>query len=106
MPGKQGQRAARKSTTARQRKLESVGELGAYPVPPGIELTDDEHIVYQSWASARLPEDWSEPELRMLADAAYRLPQLTSAIVPDGIDEGAARSRLLTEHGIEIGAVW
>jgi alanine-glyoxylate transaminase/serine-glyoxylate transaminase/serine-pyruvate transaminase len=32
-----------------------------------------------------------------------RLPQLNAVWVPDGIDEAAARTRLLDEHGLEIG---
>lgn len=33
----------------------------------------------------------------------HRLPQLTAALVPDGIDARELKSRLLREHGIEIG---
>jgi alanine-glyoxylate transaminase / serine-glyoxylate transaminase / serine-pyruvate transaminase len=32
-----------------------------------------------------------------------RLPQLNAVWVPDGVDEPAARARLLEEHGLEIG---
>ena len=39
----------------------------------------------------------------LLAAEGFRLPQLTSAAVPDGVDEKAARRRLLDEFGIEVG---
>jgi alanine-glyoxylate transaminase / serine-glyoxylate transaminase / serine-pyruvate transaminase len=34
---------------------------------------------------------------------AYRLPQLTSVFIPDGVDDAALRSTLLHDHGIEVG---
>jgi alanine-glyoxylate transaminase/serine-glyoxylate transaminase/serine-pyruvate transaminase len=42
--------------------------------------------------------DWS-----LFVDEPYRLPPLTTARPPDGVDEADLRRRLLTEHGIEIG---
>lgn len=42
--------------------------------------------------------------LPLLVAEADRLPQLNAVMVPDGVDEAAVRSRLLTEFGIEIGA--
>ena len=42
--------------------------------------------------------------LSLLVDEPYRLPQLNAVRVPDGVDEAAVRSRLLNDHGIEIGA--
>jgi alanine-glyoxylate transaminase/serine-glyoxylate transaminase/serine-pyruvate transaminase len=41
--------------------------------------------------------------LAMLVAPEYRLPMLTSVRVPEGVDDGAVRRRLLTTHGIEIG---
>lgn len=35
---------------------------------------------------------------------AERIPQLNAVSIPDGVDDGAVRSRLLNEHGLEIGA--
>lgn len=43
-------------------------------------------------------------ELSFVVDAPYRLPQLNSVWVPDGVDDAATRGKLLNEHGIEIGA--
>jgi len=42
--------------------------------------------------------------LKLLVEEAYRLPQLNTVRVPEGIDEAAVRSRLLERNGIEIGA--
>jgi alanine-glyoxylate transaminase / serine-glyoxylate transaminase / serine-pyruvate transaminase len=41
--------------------------------------------------------------LRLFAAEGFRLPQLTTVWVPDGIDEAKARRLLLERHGIEIG---
>lgn len=40
---------------------------------------------------------------RLLAQPGHRLPQLTAFAWPDGVDEADLRSRLLHEHGIEVG---
>ena len=42
--------------------------------------------------------------LSFVVDEAYRLPQLNSVTIPDGIDEAEVRSRLLNEFNLEIGA--
>lgn len=42
--------------------------------------------------------------LQMAVAAEHRLPQLNSVIVPDGVDEAAARTSLLQEFDLEIGA--
>ncbi len=42
--------------------------------------------------------------LQMLVQHGFRLPMLNAITVPEGVDEAAVRSRLLTEHQIEIGA--
>ena len=39
----------------------------------------------------------------LFAQEGHRLPMLVSVILPDGIDDDAVRSKLLNEHGIEIG---
>jgi alanine-glyoxylate transaminase/serine-glyoxylate transaminase/serine-pyruvate transaminase len=41
--------------------------------------------------------------LRYLADPGHLLPMLNAVEAPDGVDEAAARRRLLAEHDIEIG---
>ena len=42
--------------------------------------------------------------LSMAVDEAYRLPQLNSVVIPDGVDDAEVRSRLLNEFNLEIGA--
>jgi alanine-glyoxylate transaminase/serine-glyoxylate transaminase/serine-pyruvate transaminase len=42
--------------------------------------------------------------MKMVVNEKYRLPSLNTVYVPDGVDEGAIRKKLLVEHGIEIGA--
>ncbi|MGE0878998.1 MAG: alanine--glyoxylate aminotransferase family protein [Acidimicrobiia bacterium] len=44
-----------------------------------------------------------EMGLTLFAEEGYRLPELTTVWVPEGIDEAKARSTLLTRYGIEIG---
>jgi alanine-glyoxylate transaminase / serine-glyoxylate transaminase / serine-pyruvate transaminase len=39
----------------------------------------------------------------LFAQEGYRLPQLTAATLPAGLDEAPLRRRILEEHGIEIG---
>ena len=39
----------------------------------------------------------------LFAQEGYRLPELTTVVVPDGIDEAAVRATLLSTYGIEIG---
>ncbi len=42
--------------------------------------------------------------LKMLVDPEYRLPQLNTVVVPEGIDEAMVRARLLEHNCLEIGA--
>lgn len=42
--------------------------------------------------------------LDLLVEEKYRLPQLNTVKIPDGIDEAQVRRRLLNEYDIEIGA--
>jgi len=41
--------------------------------------------------------------LRMLVDPAYRLWTLNTVVIPEGVDDGPLRSRLLHEFNLEIG---
>jgi alanine-glyoxylate transaminase/serine-glyoxylate transaminase/serine-pyruvate transaminase len=41
--------------------------------------------------------------LKLLADPDYRLNPLTTVVVPQGIEDGAVRKRLLQDHSLEIG---
>ena len=42
--------------------------------------------------------------LEMAVDEAYRLPQLNSVVIPEGIDDAKVRATLLNEFDLEIGA--
>ena len=41
--------------------------------------------------------------LQLWAPEGYRLPQLTTVLVPDGVDDATIRRLLLQRYGIEIG---
>jgi alanine-glyoxylate transaminase/serine-glyoxylate transaminase/serine-pyruvate transaminase len=61
-----------------------------------------------SWArhaenGALLQSGLEKLGFRLFAAEGHRLPELTTAWVPDGIDEAAVRRRLLDEYSIEIG---
>ena len=42
--------------------------------------------------------------LQLVVDKDYRLPQLNTVTIPDGVDDAAVRARLLNEFDLEIGA--
>lgn len=42
--------------------------------------------------------------IKFLVDAASRLPQLNSVYIPEGVDDAAARTRMIEEFNLEIGA--
>jgi alanine-glyoxylate transaminase/serine-glyoxylate transaminase/serine-pyruvate transaminase len=41
---------------------------------------------------------------RFLVKAEHQLPQITSVLLPDGVDDREVRRRLLADYGLEIGA--
>ena len=51
----------------------------------------------------RLREGLVDLGFGLFAAEGHRLPELTTVVIPDGVDEGAIRARLLGEYGIEIG---
>ena len=51
----------------------------------------------------RLRDGLVELGFELFAAEGHRLPELTTVVIPDGVDEGAIRTRLLGEYGIEIG---
>jgi alanine-glyoxylate transaminase/serine-glyoxylate transaminase/serine-pyruvate transaminase len=55
-------------------------------------------------AHQQLVSGLRELGLELLVEEAWRLPQLNSVIVPDGIDEAGIRAQLLNDFDIEIGA--
>jgi alanine-glyoxylate transaminase/serine-glyoxylate transaminase/serine-pyruvate transaminase len=53
--------------------------------------------------AAALRAGLSALDLQLLVPEAYATPQLTSVLVPEGLDEAALRTVLREEHNIEIG---
>lgn len=52
---------------------------------------------------AHLQEALPELGFRLLAEEGHRLPELTTAWLPDGADDAALRKALLVDYGIEVG---
>ena len=78
-----------------------------YALHAGLGLVLDEGLEAR-WArheavGRHLQDGLEELGLPLLAQEGYRLPQLTTVGLPDGVDEAAWRRRLLDEHGIEVG---
>jgi len=65
----------------------------------GLEARYERH----ARVGSRLQEALEERGFCMFAQEGHRLPQLTAAALPEGLDEAPLRRRLLEEHGIEVG---
>lgn len=68
-----------------------------------------EEGIEQAWARHRaqhedLKKGFERLGLAFVVPEAERLPQLNAVFVPEGVDDAAARGRLLTEFNLEIGA--
>ncbi len=50
-----------------------------------------------------LQEHLQSMELKLFAEEGYRLPELTTVLIPSRYDEGKLRAELLNEYGIEVG---
>ena len=55
-------------------------------------------------AGAQLWAGLQDMGLELFAAEGYRLPELTTVKVPDGVDSAKVRSYLLERHGLEMGA--
>lgn len=66
----------------------------------GLEASWARHRAVGERLQAALPELGFRP----VVEAAHRLPQLTSAWIPPGADDGVLRKALLEGYGIEVGA--
>lgn len=73
--------------------------LGAV-LDEGLEAAWERH----RRAGERLQRELPELGFRLIAQDGHRLPQLTSAWLPEGADDAALRKGLLEGHGIEVGA--
>ena len=65
----------------------------------GLEARCKRHAA----AGEFLQDEISRRGLKLLADPDYQLAPLTAVRVPDGVDGKAVQTRMLREHGIEIG---
>ncbi|NNF38661.1 MAG: alanine--glyoxylate aminotransferase family protein [Gemmatimonadetes bacterium] len=78
-----------------------------YALHEGLRLIREEGLearyARHTRVGRRLQEALVERGFRLFAQEGHRLPQLTSALLPEGIAEGPLRRRILDEHGIEIG---
>jgi alanine-glyoxylate transaminase/serine-glyoxylate transaminase/serine-pyruvate transaminase len=72
--------------------------LGAL-LDEGLEAAWDRH----ARVGALLHESLPERGFRLLAQVGHRLPELTTAWLPDGTDDAALRKGLLESYGIEVG---
>jgi alanine-glyoxylate transaminase/serine-glyoxylate transaminase/serine-pyruvate transaminase len=74
------------------------GGLGAL-LDEGLEGAWARHRAAGAQLQAALPE----LGFSLIAEEGHRLPELTSAMLPEGRDEAALRKALLTTYGIEVG---
>lgn len=81
--------------------------LQYYALYTGVRLALDEGLD-KRWATNEDAGRYFQDEIRsrgfeLLADPDHQLVELTAIKVPDGIDGKEVQSRLLREHGIEVG---
>lgn len=78
-----------------------------YGLRAGLELVLaeglEERLARHERLGRMLHDGLSSLGLPLLAEEGYRLPQLTTVGLPEGVDEAKWRTRLLDEHGIEVG---
>ena len=65
----------------------------------GLEPAWDRHRRHHAALAAGL----NAMGLALFVDESHCLPQLNMVVIPEGVDDAAARARLLAEWGIEIG---
>ena len=78
-----------------------------YALHEGLVMVEEEGLearwLRHAEAGSALQEALSERGFELFAEEGHRLPQLTSAILPGGLEEGPLRNALLERHGIEVG---
>jgi len=82
------------------------------PVSMVYAMRESLHIIHEEglearWArhranAAMLWQGLEEMGLRLLVPAEHRAPTLTTVLVPEGVNDGAVRKRLLQDYDIEI----
>ncbi|MGE5542888.1 MAG: alanine--glyoxylate aminotransferase family protein, partial [Bacillota bacterium] len=63
----------------------------------------DERFKRHATNAAALAAGLEAMGLRLLVARDYRLPSLTTVVIPEGVDDVAVRKRLLADYSIEIG---
>jgi alanine-glyoxylate transaminase / serine-glyoxylate transaminase / serine-pyruvate transaminase len=66
----------------------------------GLKQAWDRHALYHQ----KLKSGLEALGLEFIVEQKYRLPQLNTVQIPDGVDDVAVRARLLNEFNLEIGA--
>lgn len=78
-----------------------------YGLHEGLVMVDEEGLdarfARHAEVGARLQSELEERGFSLFAQEGYRLPQLTSAGLPGGREEGPLRKALLESHDIEVG---
>jgi alanine-glyoxylate transaminase/serine-glyoxylate transaminase/serine-pyruvate transaminase len=78
-----------------------------YGLLAGLQLVQEEGLDTRYSRHARvgrrLKAELVDRGFTLFAQEGHRLPQLTSALLPEGLDEGPLRRRLLEDHGVEVG---
>jgi alanine-glyoxylate transaminase / serine-glyoxylate transaminase / serine-pyruvate transaminase len=78
-----------------------------YALHEGLAILEEEGLearfARHREVGARLQSELVARGFQLFAQEGYRLPQLTSAVLPEGREEGPLRRRLLEEFHIEIG---
>ncbi len=78
-----------------------------YGLRAGLELVLaeglEERLARHERLGRMLHDGLASLGLPLLAEEGYRLPQLTAVGLPEGVDEAKWRTRLLDEHGLEVG---
>ena len=92
--------ARRATTTPRPRTLAYVLHAGlGRLLEEGVGAVWERHARVGALLQSALPE----LGFTVLAPDGARLPQLTTALLPEDLDDAQARTRLLADYGIEVG---
>lgn len=91
-----------------QRKYHHTAPINMmYALHEGLRMVREEGLgarfARHARVGDRLKEELVARGFALFAQEGHRLPQLTSALLPEGIPEGPLRKRLLEEHNIEVG---
>jgi alanine-glyoxylate transaminase/serine-glyoxylate transaminase/serine-pyruvate transaminase len=78
-----------------------------YALLAGLQMVQEEGLDARYSRHARvgrrLKAELVDRGFTLFAQEGHRLPQLTSALLPEGLDEGPLRRLLLEDHGVEVG---